>query len=84
MTLPKFTVLNVIDVLTLKKYHREASIYMVARQLKVISQSDAFTISATMNIQYVFKKLVYLIVFVKDILDIYFNNIYHICSLMFR
>ena len=31
---------------------------MVARQLKIVSQIDAFTISATMNIQYVFKKLV--------------------------
>ena len=67
----------VIDVLTLKNYPSEASI-MVARQLKVDSQSDAFTISATRNIQYVFKKLVFLIVFVKDILDIYLNNIYHI------
>ena len=51
---------------------------MVARQLKVVSQSNAFTISATRNIQYVFKKLVYSIVFVKDILDIYLNYIYHI------
>ena len=55
----------------------EASI-MVARQLKVVSQSDAFTISATRNIQYVFEKLVFLIVFVKDMLDIYLTNIYHI------
>ena len=67
----------VIDVLTLKNYPSEASI-MVAKQLKVVNQSDAFTISASRNIQYVFKKLVYLIVFVKDILDIYLNNIYHI------
>ena len=51
---------------------------MVARQLKIISQIDAFTISATMNIQYVFKKLVCLIVFLKDIFDIYLNNIYQI------
>ena len=51
---------------------------MVARQLKIVSQSDAFTISATRNIQYVFKKLACLIVFVKDILYIYWNNIYHI------
>ena len=51
---------------------------MVARQLKVVTQSDAFAFSDTRNIQYVFKKLVYLIVFVKDILDIYLNNIYHI------
>ena len=59
------------------KYHSEAST-MVARQLKIVSQIDAFTISATMNIQYVFKKLAYLIVFLKDIIDIYLNNIYHI------
>ena len=51
---------------------------MVAKQLKVFSQIDAFTISATRNIQYVFKKLVCLIFFVKDIFDIYLNNIYHI------
>ena len=50
---------------------------MVARQLKIVSQIDAFTISATRNIQYVFKKLVCLIVFVKDIFDIYLNNIDH-------
>ena len=55
----------------------EASI-MVARQLKIVSQIDAFTISATRIIQYVFKKLACLIVFVKDIFDIYLNNIYHI------
>ena len=63
--------------MTLKNYPGEVSI-MVARQLKVVSESDAFTISATRNIQYVFKKLVYLIVFVKDILDIYLDNICHI------
>ena len=51
---------------------------MVARQLKIVSQLDAFTISATMNMQYVFEKLVCLIVFLKDIFDIYLNNIYHI------
>ena len=51
---------------------------MVARQLKVVSQSDAFTISAIMNIQYVFKKLVCLIIYLNDIFDIYLNNIYHI------
>ena len=51
---------------------------MVARQLKIVSQIDALTISATRNIQYVFKKLVCFVVFVKDILDIYLNNIYHI------
>ena len=63
--------------MTLKDYPSEASI-MVARQLKIISQIDAFTISATRNIQYVFKKLVCLKVFVKDIFDIYLNNVYHI------
>ena len=63
--------------MTLKNYPSEASI-MVARQLKVVSQSDAFTISAIMNIQYVFKKLACLIVFLNDIFDIYSNNIYHI------
>ena len=51
---------------------------MVARQLKIVSQIDAFTISATRKIPYVLKKLVCLIVFVKDIFNIYFNNIYHI------
>ena len=51
---------------------------MVARQLKIVSQIDAFTISATRKIQYVFKKLVCLIVFVKDIFDINLNNIDHI------
>ena len=63
--------------MTLKDYPSEASI-MVARQLKIISQIDAFTISATRNIQYVFKKLACLKVFVKDIFDIYLNNVYHI------
>ena len=53
-----------MDVLTLKKYPSEAS-FMVARQLKIVSQIDAFTISATRNLQYVFKKLVCLTVFVK-------------------
>ena len=51
---------------------------MVARQLKIVSQSDAFMISATRNIQYVLKKLVGLIVFEIDIFDIYLNNIRHI------
>ena len=51
---------------------------MVARQLKIVSQSDAFTISATVNIQYIFKTLACLIVFLKDIFDIYLNNICHI------
>ena len=47
-------------------------------QLKIVSQIDAFMISATRNIQYVFKKLVCMKIFVKDIFDIYLNNIYHI------
>ena len=51
---------------------------MVARQLKNVSHSDAFMISATRNIQYVLKKLVGLIVFEKDIFDIYLNNTLHI------
>ena len=34
--------------------------------------------STTRNIQYVFNKRVCLIVFVKDIFNIYLNNIYHI------
>ena len=44
----------------------------------IVSQSDAFMISATRNIQYVLEKLVGLIVFEKDIFDIYLNNICHI------
>ena len=44
----------------------------------IVSKSDAFTISATRNIQYVLEKLVGLIVFEKDIFDIYLNNICHI------
>ena len=63
--------------MTQNNYPDEAS-FMVARQLKIVSQSDVFTISATRNIQYVLKKLVGLIDFVKDIIDIYLNNIYHI------
>ena len=51
---------------------------MVARQLKIVSQSDAFMISATRNIQYVLKKLVGFIAFEKGIFDIYLNNICHI------
>ena len=51
---------------------------MVARQLKIVSQTNAFMISATKNIQYVLKKLVGLIVFEKGIFDIYLNNICHI------
>ena len=63
--------------MTLKDYPSEASI-MVARQLKIISQIDAFMISATRNMQYVFKKLVCLKVFVKDIFDIYLKHVYYI------
>ena len=51
---------------------------MVAGQLKIVSQSDAFMISATRNRQYVLNKLVGLIVFEKDIFDIYLTNICHI------
>ena len=69
--------LYIIDGLALKNYIREASI-MVARQLKIVSQIDVFTISANKNIPYVFKKLVCLIVFAKDMFDIYLNYIYHI------
>ena len=60
-----------------KKYPSEAS-FMVARQLKIVIQIDALTFSATRNLQYVFKKLVCLIVFVKCIFETYLNNIYHI------
>ena len=63
--------------MTRNNYPGEASV-MVARQLKIVGQSDAFMISATRNIQYVLKKLVGLIVFEKDIFDIYLNNICHI------
>ena len=56
---------------------------MVARQLKIVSQSDAFMISTTRNIQYFLKKLVGLIVFEKDIYDIYLNNICHIVFLFY-
>ena len=41
----------------------------------MVCQIDAFTISATRNIQYVFTKLVCLIVFVEDILDIFLNDL---------
>ena len=51
---------------------------LVARQLNIVSQIDAFTISVARNIHYVFKKLACLIVFVKDKFDIYLNNKYHI------
>ena len=49
----------------------------------IVSQSDAFTISATRNIQYVLIKLVGLIVFEKDIFDIYLYNICHIVLLLY-
>ena len=62
--------------MTRNNYPGEASV-MVARQLKIVGQSDAFMISATRNIQYVLKKLMGLIVFEKDIFDIYLNNIWH-------
>ena len=71
-----------IDILAQNNYPREASV-MVARQLKIVSQSDAFTISATRNIQNVLKELVGLIVFEKDIFDIYLNNICHIVFLLY-
>ena len=51
---------------------------MVARQLKIVSQSDAFTITAIRNIQYVLKKLVGLIVFEKEVFDVLLNNKCHI------
>ena len=51
---------------------------MAAKQLKILSQVDAFTIPTTRNIEHVFKKLVCLTVFVKDLFYIYLNNIYHI------
>ena len=63
--------------MTQNNYPGEASV-MVARQLEIVSQSDAFIISGTRNLQYVLKKLVGLIVFEKDIFDIYVNNICHI------
>ena len=63
--------------MTQNNHPGEASV-MVARQLKIVSQSHAFMISATRNLQYTLKKLVGLIVFEKDIFDIYLNNICHI------
>ena len=71
-----------MDVLIQNSYPREASV-MVARQLIIVSQSDAFTISATRNIQFVLKKLVGLIVFEKDIFDIYLNNICYIVQSLY-
>ena len=44
----------------------------------IVSQSDAFAISVTRNIQYVLKRPMGLIVFEKDIFEIYLNNICHI------
>ena len=49
-----------------------------ARQLEIVSRIDVFMISATRNIQFVFKELVCLIIFVKDTFDIDLNNMYHI------
>ena len=63
--------------MTQNNYPGDASV-MVARQLNIVSQSDAFMISVTRNIQYVLKKLVGLNVFGKDTFDIYLNNICHI------
>ena len=58
---------------------------MVARQLKIVSQSDGFTISVARNIQFLLRKLACYKVFVKDILDIYLNIIFiTLSSLMFR
>ena len=56
----------IINVLTLKNHPSEAST-MVARQLKIVSQTDTLTISPARKIQYVLRKLVCLIVFVKFI-----------------
>ena len=64
-------------VLTQNNYPGEASV-IVARQLKIVSQSDAFMIYANRNIQYVLKKLEGLIVFDIDLFDIYLNNTCHI------
>ena len=50
----------VIEVLALTHCPNKTSI-MVAAQLKIVRQIDAFMISATRNIQYVFKKRVCLI-----------------------
>ena len=63
--------------MTQNNYPCDASV-MVARQLNIVSQSGAFMISVTRNIQYVLKKLVGLIGFGKDTFDIYLNNICHI------
>ena len=62
--------------MTQNNYLDDASV-MVARQLKIVSQSDAFMVLAIRNIQYVLKKLGGLIVFEKDIFDIYLNNLCH-------
>ena len=47
-----------------------------ARQLEIVSRIDVFMISATRNIQFVFKELVCLIIFVKDTFGTDLNNIY--------
>ena len=75
-----FNKYHVIVVLTLKNYPNKAFI-MVARQLKIVSQVDTFKISSIRKIQYAFKKLACLIVIVKDIFDIYLNNIYQVWPL---
>ena len=77
MTFYSVIVIIVIDGLTRKYFPSEASI-MVARQLKIVSQVDALTISAARNIQYVFKMLLCLKVFVKDVFDMYLNKRHHI------
>ena len=65
--------------MTLKNYLSEVSI-MVAGKLKIVSQNDAFMISAARNIQYVLKACV-LDIFAKNIFDIYLNNIIIMSSL---
>ena len=57
-------------VLTLENYPSEAS-FMVARQPKIFSQTDAFKISAVSNIQHVSLKLMCFIISVKNIFDIF-------------
>ena len=44
--------------------------------MKIVSQNDAFMISAARNIQYGLKACV-LDIFAKNIFDIYLNNIFH-------
>ena len=68
------------DVLVLKNYLSEAS-FIVVRQLKIVSHISAFVIAATRNIQYAVKKRVCLIVFVKDIFDMFLKKYYIVFSL---